>query len=154
MAQLLLAVQPGFVDEGDASFDAGASASAAAFKRVNANAKYAAVLGETFYGYYRNGETVGLPISPADGYQYSREELRYSWSRVWSGSAPVELNGCLVLPPAAKGATSGEGQVLQWGDHVDQVTGLVACQTDYFKTSHQVRQDGIVLVITHALRNR
>jgi len=42
--------------------------------------KFAAVRTEEFWGYYKNGETVALPVSPADGYAYAREELRYVWS--------------------------------------------------------------------------
>ena len=75
---LSLGTQPGFTEIADSTFDAGNAASDSALKAVNAAAKFGVVRNEQFYGYYANGETVALPVSPADGYAYSRSELRYS----------------------------------------------------------------------------
>ena len=41
---------------------------------------------EFFQGIYNNGQTVDLPISPVDGYQYSRNELLYLWQVYNSGN--------------------------------------------------------------------
>lgn len=149
---LTLGSQPGFVEIADSVFDAGNPVSDASLKALSSAAKFAAVRNEQFYGYYRDGETVQLPQSPADDYQYSRAELRYSWSIYWSGSATGPCNG--TETPPTKGATTGQGQLLQNGGNVDQGTGLVSCWASYFKTGQEDTNDGILLVITHAQRSR
>lgn len=126
MATLLLSSQPGFTEVPDQSLDAGNPVSSAVLKALNAAAKFAAVRTEQFWGYYKHGETIALPISPADGYAYAREELRYTWSVFWTGSPPGSaLLGTQAAP--SRGATSGEGTVLSMGFNVDQETGLVEC---------------------------
>lgn len=152
MPSLTLTSQPGFTEVPDSSLDAGNPVTSAVIKAMNSASKFAAVRTEQFYGYYRNGETVVLPVSPADGYQYAREELLYSWSTYWTGGAPSALNGTQTAP--TRGATGGEGNLLQFGANVDQVTGAVSCVASYYKTSQQDPNDGILLVITHATRQR
>lgn len=149
---LTLTSQPGFTEVTDATFDTGNPVTSAALKSVNADAKFAAVRNEQFWGYYRNGETVMLPVSAADGYEYSRKELLYSWSVYWTGSQLTALNGTQSAP--AGGATSGSGTPLQMKFNVDQTTGLVSTIVSYYKTSQQDTNDGILLVVTHAQRNR
>lgn len=153
MATLVLSSQPGFVPVPDSALDAGQPATAATFKALNSNAAFAAVRTEQFWGYYKHGETIVLPISPADGYAYAREELRYTWSIFWTGSPPGSaLLGTQTAP--SRGATSGEGTVLSMGFNVDQGSGLVECLVSYFKTAQQDKQDGILMVMTHATRQR
>jgi len=155
MAELTLSSQPGFAEIPDSTFDAGNAASATTLKALNAAAKFGVVRNEEFWGFYKNGETVALPISEADGYAYSREELRYSWSIYWTGAPPSSaLAGTQTVP--AQGATSGSGQLLEMGFYVDQATGLVSCKVDYYVTggSQTSTEDGILLVITHAKRMR
>jgi hypothetical protein len=110
------------------------------------------VRNEQFWGFYRNGETVELPTSPADGYNYSRSELLYSWSVYWTGSAPSALNGTQSAPVG--GATSGGGEILQAKYYVDQTTGVVSTVTSYYNTGQHDTNDGILMVIVHAQRNR
>jgi hypothetical protein len=47
-----------------------------------------AILTPEYFGVteYQDGDTVSLPISPVDGYHYSRDELIYIWS--WSAVRP------------------------------------------------------------------
>jgi hypothetical protein len=152
---LTLASQPGFSEVPDSAFDAGNAASAANLKSLNAAAKFAAVRTEEFWGFYKNGEIVQLPVSPADGYTYSREELRYTWSVFWTGAPPSgALNGTQSTP--TRGATSGSGQILQMGFLVDQSSGAVSCDVDYYvhEGSQNNSNDGILLVTTHAKRSR
>lgn len=54
-----------------------------------------------------NGSTVPLPVSPIDGYQYSREELTYVWGYQQTAN-----------PTTAP-------RIYQWNCNVDQVTGNV-----------------------------
>jgi hypothetical protein len=44
--------------------------------------------------------------------------------------------------------------VLQIGANIDQSTGVVESVVSYYKTSQRDVNDGILLVITHATRQR
>lgn len=149
---LVLSAIPGFTEIPDTSFNTGATASDVDLKALNANAKLACVRNEQFWGFYRHGETVALPVSPADGYLYTRAELVYTWSTYWTGAAAGACNGTQVAP--TRGATGGQGQLLQHGALVDPATGAVSCVTSYYKTDQTDTTDGILLVITHAQRLR
>jgi len=152
MSALTLGTQPGFTELADSTFDAGNAASDSALKELNAAAKFGVVRNEQFWGYYRNGETVALPVSPADGYAYDRSELIYSYSMHWTGGAVGACNGTQTAPP--RGATSGQGQVIQFGADVDMASGAVSTNVSYYKTSQTDTNDGILKVITHAQRSR
>jgi len=149
---LTLTTQPGFVEVLDSVFNAGNAASDSAFKSLNDDAKFAAVRNEQFYGFYSNAESVVLPVSPADGYAYSRSELLYSWS-IYSSSAPGSFPAGTMTPPVTQ-PPSGQGTLLGVGALVDPASGLVTCIVSYFKTSQQVTSDGILFVVTHAQRSR
>ena len=149
---LTLQAQPGFTEVPDNTFDAGNPVSDSALKALNASSKFGVARNEQFYGYYCNGETVQLPVSPIDGYQYQREELLYSFSTFYSGAAAGPLNGQQSRPVGA--GTSGAGMILTFVANVDQVSGLVETGCSYYKSSEQDTGDGILLVITHAQRSR
>jgi len=152
---LTLTSQPGFTEIPDSAFDAGNPVTAANMKAMNAAAKFSAVRTEEFWGFYKHGETIQLPTSPADGYEYAREELRYTWSIYWTGAPPGSaLNGTQTAP--SRGATSGSGMLLQMGFHIDQATGAVTCDVSYYVAngSQTDTQDGILMVTTHAKRQR
>lgn len=155
---LTLSSQPGFTDIADGTFDAGNPVTAATAKSLNANPKFAAVRNEQFWGFYKHGETVQLPVSPADGYEYSRAELRYTWSVYWTGAASGALNGVQYVAgaPPTRGSTSGGGQLLQMGFHVHQDTGVVSCNVSYYATggAQTDTNDGILMVMVHAQRDR
>src|SRR5258708_4541263 len=110
MSSLTLSAQPGFTEIPDSAFNAGNAVSQATAQQLNADAKYAAVRNEQFWGFYKNGETVALPTSPADGYNYVRAELTYDWS-LYSTAGPGAgaLNGTQTEPTPA--ATGGGGTV-------------------------------------------
>ena len=149
---LTLSAVPGFTDIADSTYDAGSALSSASMKALNADAKFGAVRNEQFWGYYCNGETVELPVSPADGYEYSRAELIYTWSVWWTGSPPSACNGTQTAP--TRGATGGGGTFLQAWYEVDQATGDVTCSTSYFSGAQHDCNDGILLVVVHAQRDR
>ena len=149
---LTLGTQPGFTEVADSTFDAGNAVSDSALKALNGAAKFGVVRNEQFFGYYKDGETVVLPVSPADAYAYSRSELVYDAIVYWSGSAGSACAGTQTAP--TKGATTGQGQLLQFGYNVDQATGLVSCQASYFKTAQMDVNDGVLCVVTHAQRSR
>ena len=149
---LSLTSQPGFTELPDATFDDGNPATSAVFKALNADAKFGAVRNEQFWGYYGNGETVVLPVSPVDGYQYTRAELIYTFSWYWSGGSPGSLNGTQVAP--TRGSTSGQGTMLQFGADINNATGLVSTKVSYYKSNQMDTTDGILKVTVHAQRNR
>jgi len=107
---------------------------------------------EDFWGFYRNGETVQLPTSTADGYNYSREELLYTWEIYDTHPATGACNG--TQTPPATGPQSAAGTILQMGFNVAQATGAVSCQVAYYATggSQSNTGDGILLVHTLARR--
>jgi hypothetical protein len=161
---LTLSSSPAFAELIGSTFDAGAVPTAAEFQALNRDAKFAAVRNEQFWGYYANGHTVALPVSPADGYTYSRAELFYEASVVYTGAPGTFTAGTHTLPtglfglPPAGHATSQPtaGVLLQLSTWtVDQATGLVAVGTSYWDGSTQtVSGDGIVMVMVHAQRSR
>ncbi len=155
MPTLVLSSQPGFTEIPDSAFDAGNAVTAANMKAMNAAAKFAAVRTEEFYGYYKHGETVQLPVSPADGYAYAREELRYTWSIYHSAGAPGgALNG--TPTPPSRGAPGGPGHLLVIAFDVNQLTGAVVCDVSYHKdgAAQTDTHDGILMIVTHAKRQR
>jgi hypothetical protein len=103
MAQMTIANVPGFVDIPDGNLAADQPLTDYDLTKISNNAKFAAVRPETFYGWYKNGETVVVPTSPVDGYAYGRAELEYevaAWcSRSPSGAAAT--NGSLSKPVRA-----------------------------------------------------
>jgi hypothetical protein len=150
---LTLSTQPGFTEVADSTFDVGNAVSDSALKAVNAASKFAAVRNEQFFGYYKHGETVVLPVSAADGYAYGRSELLYTWARYWTGPPASACGGTMTGP--TRGHTSAPGELLEYGDDINQASGLVSCQTDYWTGSVQtVTNDGVLLVVTHAQRSR
>jgi hypothetical protein len=149
---LTLSAQPGFTDIPATTFAAGNPVTDSAMQALLAAAKFAAVRNEQFRGFYANGETVVLPVSPADGYAYSRAELFYAWSLYASYPPLGACNGRQTAPPM--GATSGQGTLLYTSQIVDPATGLVTINTAYFKSLQMNVGDGILMVTTHAQRQR
>ncbi|HUU15307.1 MAG TPA: hypothetical protein VM182_16580 [Terriglobia bacterium] len=120
MAQLTFSQQPGAVDLADSTFDQDKPVTDVALKQLNQNAKFGMVRVEFFQGYYKNGETVVLPVSPVDGYAYARAELRYLWSVYSTRPATGATNGA-ANPPALGTEQIGGGGV----DGVDVFTAYV-----------------------------
>jgi len=120
MSQLIFSQQPGAVDLADSTFDQDKPVTDVALKQLNQNAKFAMVRVEFFQGYYKHGETVVLPVSPVDGYAYSRAELRYLWS-IYSTRPATGATGGTQAPPALGSEQIGGGGV----DGVDVIIAYV-----------------------------
>jgi len=108
---------------------------------------------ETFWGYYRNGETVAVPTSPVDGYSYQRSQLTYVHSLVSSQPPAGVCNGSQT-PPGAAGNTGG-GDVLNLGADVNGSTGAVSTYVNYYAYDNgqtHYTYDGVVKVTTFAQR--
>jgi hypothetical protein len=156
MASLLLSAQPGFTEIADTTFDDGNPVTAATMKALNASAKFAAVRDEQFWGFYKHGETVVLPTSPADGYAYERAELTYDWSIVGTGTPGGGAYAGVQVLPAGAGGNGGGGQLLSINAMVDEATGAVSTLIAYYITNgaQSNTHDGVLMVRTHAQRLR
>lgn len=152
MSSLTLTSAPTFTEVADDELDPGFVLTQAVMQAINEAVNWAAVSVEDFWGYYKDGEAVVLPVSPADGYTYSREELVYTWEIYDTRPATGALNGTQSAP--STGAASGAGSILQMGFNVDQTTGDVTCKVDYYQQSaaETDTNDGILLVHTLARR--
>jgi len=111
---------------------------------IAGNAQFGMTRLEFFQGKYHNGDTVILPTSPIDRYNYSRDELLYLWT----------------INNSANPAThwlSGPDCLWYGNWKVDQTSGAVSCEEWYRKSSvHNpdpaVSQDGVLFVTTVAQR--
>jgi hypothetical protein len=158
MAQLTFAVVPGFVDLADSALAADQPLTDFSLTKISNNAKFAAVRPETFYGWYKDGETVGLPTSAVDGYVYSRQELEYEIAS-WSSRSPASgtlTNGALAKPARAS-VNQGAGTLFDMEFRVDERNeanpGLVHCYVSYWNNGTEIQTNGgFVKVRTIATR--
>jgi hypothetical protein len=156
MAQLTWATQPGAVDLPDANLAADQPLTDYDLTKISNNAKFGAVRVETFYGWYKNGETALLPVSPVDGYAYSRQELEYSVAAFCSRSPAGATNGALARP-SRQNANDGPGSLFLLDYWIEEKTdtnpGLVHLETHYWDGSTEtVTNGGFVKVRTVAVR--
>ena len=78
MSQLTFASIPGFFDLADTAIAAGQPLTDDSISKISHNAKFGVVRAEQLYmGFYTNGNVVPTPVSPVDGYAYSRNEVIY-----------------------------------------------------------------------------
>lgn len=146
MSQLTFSSIPGFFDLADTAIAAGQPLTDDAITKISHNAKAAAVRNERIYmGFFKNGDTVGLPSSPVDGYSYSRAEVQYDFTR-YAIRAPAAgfVSGQAARPAQANSQPAG----LYWFvTDVDDATGAVFMQTSYWNGSTEtITNDGIVKV--------
>jgi hypothetical protein len=117
---LTLSNIPGFADLPDSVLAAERNVISAHLRHVSDNAAFGVVRLEVFTGLYHHGDTVILPTSPVDGYNYVRSELLYLWTPVNTGNA------------ATQWATDGPPWTMWYGAWlVDQTSGKVSCTVGY-----------------------
>ena len=104
----VLANQFSEVDEG--SFVPGATLRASDVLQIKRNIDEA-ILTPEFFGVYEfvTGDTVPLPVSPVDGYTYSRDELTYVWA--WNAVRPAVSTGQVRIPIFYGGVNQSTGVV-------------------------------------------
>lgn len=157
MAQLTWATVPGAVDLPDSNLAADEPVTDYALQKISNNAKFAAVRPETFYGWYKNGETVKVPTSLVDGYVYSRQELEYDIA-AWCTRLPSETANGATTKPARASGNSGAGNLYYCDFWVEEKNednpGLVHCVVSYYVEggAETPTNDGYVKVRTIATR--
>jgi len=159
MAQLTFALIPGFVDLPDSVLAADQPLTDYTLAKISNNAKFAAVRPETFYGWYKSGELVQLPVSAVDGYIYSRPELEYEVA-AWCSRSPAPdalTNGAKEKPTRATLNDAPGNLYLMdfWVEEKDDPSpGLVHCLVSYYVQGGEetVTSGGFVKVRTIATR--
>ena len=158
MSQMTFAVIPGFVDIPDGNLAADQPLTDYDLTKISNNAKFAAVRPEMFYGWYKNGETVLIPVSVVDGYVYSRQELEYEVAALCSRSpdSSAATNGSLTRPPRSN-LNDGPGSLFLLDFWIEEKTdanpGLVHCEVHYWNDGTEtITNGGFVKVRTIATR--
>jgi hypothetical protein len=99
----------GFAEVDEGSFVPGSTLRASSVLQIKKNIDEAILTPEFFGVYeYANGDTVSTPVSPVDGYAYSRDELTYVWA--WNAIRP-NIGGNVRLPIFYGGVNQTTGQV-------------------------------------------
>lgn len=149
MSQLTWSTINGFFDLDDTVLDPDQPVTDDLMKKINHNSKAAAVRAEVIYmGFYKHGNTVGVPSSPVDGYAYARSEVMMIWQE-YSNRAPAGgFTPGLAAPPALASVNAGSGyiQFKQWD--INDATGAVSLVTHYHVEggSTTVSNDGTIKV--------
>jgi hypothetical protein len=123
---LKLSSPPGFADLADSVLASNSPAFSFNVGKIHENSRFAMARTEVFSGEYKNGDTVSLPISPIDGYAYSRDELMYFWtvrnstdaSTLWISGAD-SLFYCAWLVDQATGNVFSDEWYRRSGNHAD-----------------------------------
>lgn len=138
-----LSQQPGFSDLKDTSLDTPKLALGIQLDKIINNAAFGMCRTEFFTGYFRNGDTVSLPVSSVDGYNYTRDELIY----IWGVSDSFNANTLWM---------SGKDTIWYAGWKVDQLTGDVFSEEWYRRSGAHYdptqSNDGGFYVVTVAQR--
>jgi hypothetical protein len=140
---LKLSSPPGFNDLSDSILVAGSPALGIDIAKIYENSVFGMVRTEVFSGVYKQGDTVALPVSPHDGYAYSREELLYFWT-IRNSANPSSL------------WISAEDSLFYCAWLVDQTTGEVFSDEWYRRSGTNANvthtNDGLLQVWTVAQR--
>lgn len=143
MSQLTMASIPGFFDQADAVLAGGNPLTDDAIIKIQNNAKFAAVRCEfVFMGWYKNGDTVPLPISPVDGYAYTAAECRF-FIEGFSTQPPsgTFVSGQANTPTGGPSTGTKIDAINYW---VTQSTRVVHCNVYY--DSNGAQSDGMLKI--------
>ncbi len=154
MSQLTFASIPGFFDIADSAIAGGQPLTDDSVAKISHNAKFAAVRVEPIYmGFYTSGNIVPTPVSPVDGYAYSRTECLYflilaSTRQPTAGFVP----GQKLFPTlASQDVGSGTLVASPYQLFIDAATGTLTVQM-YFSSSGAANQ-GTVAAYCLAVRS-
>lgn len=98
--QLNIGSIPGYVDIPTAEIGAGSVVTDDIMVKLNQNAKMAQIRHEfIFMGYYKNGDTVPVSVSPVDGYQYGRDEVTFDFELYTTRGTTAQFTSGQAVPP-------------------------------------------------------
>lgn len=141
---LTLSIPPGFSPVDETKLLAGTTAHAIVLDQIALNGAFGMVRPEFFYTIQVDGDTVPLPISPIDSYNYVADELYYIYTPLTTFDPNTGWVGA-----------SGLLFYCQWD--IDQTTGKVICQEFYHPDGNKPvnkTSDGQLLVLTVGQRAR
>jgi hypothetical protein len=143
---LTLDIIPGYTDLSNTALVANNPAFGIHVEAISANAAFGKVRTEFFHALYFHGDTVPLPVSPIDGYTYSRAECLYFYNIAVSTNKD---SGWIQI---------GSGSLWFTNWFVDQATGAVTSLEWYRNTgsggTRTETNDGQIIVYTIAQRQR
>ena len=124
MSQLTFASIPGFFDLADTAIAAGQPLTDDSISKISHNAKFGVVRAEQLYmGFYTNGNVVPTPVSPVDGYAYSRAECLYFLIHASTLSpAAGFVPGQALFPATAPNAGAGSILASPWQMYIEGST--------------------------------
>jgi hypothetical protein len=144
MSALILTQTPGYVVQPASVFNAGQPINGLGLARVQNNADFAAVDVECFYQEVKNGDTVTLPRSTVDGYQYQL----YECVRYWETRSTV-------LGVSGQPAAAGGLLVLDyWVDPISLAAQVLETYYVQGGASSGPIADGVIAVWTFGVRGR
>lgn len=148
MSQLTIATPPPFTDTPEDLLAAGQPLKASPILQMLRNSKYAAAREEIMLmGFFQNGDTIPLAVSPVDGYEYSAEEITYRpmiySTRVATGFTPGQKTRPTMSPVGTP------GNLYWWTFNVADATRVVALTTSYYIVDgdESITNDGVVKVL-------
>lgn len=149
MTQLVIATPPAFSDSPEDLLVVAQPVKESAILAVLRNSKFGAVREEViFMGFFQNGDTIPLAVSPVDGYTYSAEEITY---RVMMYSTRAAAGGFTPGQTArpTMSSSSTPGNVYWWTFDVDDATHVVATSVSYYiqDGAETITNGGIVKVL-------
>lgn len=148
---LTLSRKPGLADLPDTALDAEKISQGIHLLQILGNTKLGVTRIEFFKGtnkdgdaHLKDGDAVELPLSPVDGYQYSRGELLYLWE--WAITGKPE-----------DAVPSAPGSILALSGNVNETTGEVSTTVVYRTTdgvSTTTTNDGALHVFVIGIRGK
>ena len=132
MSQLTFSQIPGFFDISDTLLAGGQPLTDDDMTKISHNAKFAVVRTELlFMGFYKPGDTVPTPVSPVDGYAYSRAECLYLPILVSTRSPAAGFVSGQASFPVLANNDPGQGNliVVPYQLDIHDSTGVLTCQT-------------------------
>lgn len=98
--QLNIGSIPGYVDIATTQLGVGSVVTDDVMVKLSQNAKMAEVRHEfIFMGYYKNGDTVPVSVSPVDGYQYGRDEVTFDFELYTTRGTTAQFTSGQAVPP-------------------------------------------------------
>lgn len=157
MSQLSFTSVPGFTDVADSAIAGDKALTDNALQAVSHNSKFGIVRCELIImGFYGDGDTIPTPVSPVDGYAYSRAECIFWWT-IYSNRARQQpfTAGQQYPPPQSNSQPQNGLYNFPGGWDINDLTGVVSLRTSYYSGggAEVVTNDGIIKVICVAQRS-